>query len=206
MSTRPNPRRRDAIAKAAAIENAAVDLVLAHGYDAVTVEMICAVAGVSQRTFFNHFKTKDLALIGTEAPSIDRDAARSFVDSRGPLLIEATQLIRLDAGSMTDDPALMARRIRAVSTNPALMARQMERLAFIEREMSEIIELRLRTQYPAEDHADIREQAQIITHLLAGLMRYLGQSWARQVQQDVTPHVDPLAITEALHLALKKLG
>ena len=35
MSTSP-PRRRDAIEKTAAIETAAVDLVLKHGYDDVT--------------------------------------------------------------------------------------------------------------------------------------------------------------------------
>ena len=206
MSTSPSPRRRDPGAKAAALEAAAVDLVLEHGYEAVTVDMICARAGVSQRTFFNHFKTKDMALIGPGAPTVDERAARAFIVSTGPLLREATQLIRIDAGAMASDPGLLARRIRAVGTNPILMARQMERLASIEHELREIIQLRLQTQYPDEAPDDLADQADIITHLLAGVMRYIGQSWARDVERGAAPAIDPTAIGHALDRAVRKLG
>lgn len=206
MSTPTGPRRRDAVAKAAAIEAAAVDLVLEHGYDAVTVDMICARAGVSQRTFFNHFKTKDSALLGPGAPSVDQRAAREFVVSTGPLLQEATGLIRIDAGAMAEDPRLLARRIRAVATTPVLMARQMERLTSIENEIREIIELRLRTQYADEPASELAEQAEIITHLLAGVMRHVGQSWARQVEQGGAPLIDPAAIAASLGAAVRKLA
>jgi AcrR family transcriptional regulator len=206
MSESPPPRRRDAVAKAAAIETAAVDLVLEHGYEAVTVDMICARAGVSQRTFFNHFKTKDMALIGPGAPAVDERAARAFIVSTGPLLREAVQLVRIDAGAMASDPRLLARRIRAVGTNPVLMARQMERLAAIEHELREIIQLRLQTQYPEEAADDLAEQADIVTHVLAGVMRYIGQSWARQVESGAAPAIDPAAIGDALDRAVRKLG
>ena len=206
MSESPPPRRRDAVAKAAAIEEAAVDLVLENGYEAVTVDMICARAGVSQRTFFNHFKTKDMAVIGPGAPTVDERAARAFIVSTGPLLREATQLIRIDAGAMATDPGLLARRIRAVGTNPVLMARQMERLSAIENELREIIELRLRTQYPEEATADLADQADIVTHVLAGVMRYIGQSWARQVERGAAPAIDPAAIADALDRTVRKLG
>ena len=206
MSTPDQPRRRDAVAKGAAIEAAAVDLVLEHGYDEVTVDMLCARAGVSQRTFFNHFKTKDLALIGRGAPTIDERAARAFIVSTGPLLQEATALIRIDAGAMATDPGLLARRIQAVGTTPILMAKQMERLAAIEEEMREIILLRLTTQYASESVADLAEQAEIITHVLAGVMRYIGQSWARQVAEGGAPVIDPSTISSSLGRALRKLG
>lgn len=206
MSTTPAPRRRDAIAKATAIENAAVDLVLEHGYDAVTVDMICARAGVSQRTFFNHFKTKELALIGADAPTIDGPAARAFITSTGPLLVEAARLIQIDAGGMSHDPTLIARRIRAVGENPALMARQMERISAVEEDLTEIIRQRLHTQHPDEDAGALGEQALVITHLLAGAMRYIGQSWVRQVQLGETPRIDPADIGETLQQAIAKLG
>ena len=106
---------------------------------------------------------------------------------------------------MADDPGLLARRIRAVATNPARMARQMERLEAIEAEMREIVGLRLRTQYPDEPEADLGEQAEIITHVLAGVMRYIGQSWARQVEAGGAPTIDPLTIGSALTAALHKL-
>ena len=205
MSTPARPRRRDAVAKAAAIEAAAVDLVLEHGYDAVTVHMICARAGVSQRTFFNHFKTKDLAVLGAGGPRIDERAARAFLVSTGPLLQEATALIRVDAGAMAEDPGLIARRIRAVGADPVLMAKQMERLTVIEQDLREIIELRLVTQYPDEPRDVLAEQAEIITHLLAGVMRYIGQTWARQAENGDAPLVDPTRIGEALGGALGKI-
>lgn len=43
----------------------AIDLFLAHGYDAVTVEQIADEAGISRRTFHRYFPSKDAVL--TEA-------------------------------------------------------------------------------------------------------------------------------------------
>ncbi len=47
----------------ARLRNAALDLFLAQGYDATTVDQIAAAAGVSQMTFFRHFPTKESALM-----------------------------------------------------------------------------------------------------------------------------------------------
>lgn len=58
------------------IERHTVALVQEHGLDHVTVEMICEMSHISQRTFFNYFKTKDEALIGTQAPRIHERLAR----------------------------------------------------------------------------------------------------------------------------------
>jgi AcrR family transcriptional regulator len=136
MSTEPGSRRRGAAETTAAIERAAIDLVTEHGYDQVTVDMICHAAGISQRTFFNHFKTKDAALLGTDAPSIDQQAAREFIVSDGPLLAGAVGLIRIEPDRLPADPLLLLRRITAVSQNPVLLARQMERLAYSRRAFS----------------------------------------------------------------------
>lgn len=206
MSTPPPVRRRDAVEKSARIERAAIDLVLEHGYDAVTVDMICELAGVSQRTFFNHFKTKDLALIGPVGPTIDQRAAREYVVSKGPLLSGAIELIRLEPGQMAEDPSLVARRIQVVGSNPALMVRQMDRLAVIEGELKEIIQLRLRTQWPDEDALELATQAELITHLLAGVMRYIGTSWADAVRRGKAPMIDPDAIRSVVESTIRKLG
>jgi len=45
-----------------ALYEAAIALFVEHGFDAVTVERIVAAAGVSRRTFFLHFPTKDAVL------------------------------------------------------------------------------------------------------------------------------------------------
>jgi AcrR family transcriptional regulator len=214
MSTAPGvgPRRRGAAETTAAIERAAVELVLEHGYDLVTVDMICEAAGVSQRTFFNHFKTKDAALLGVDLPTIDERAAREFIVSDGPLLAEAVGLIRIDPSRLPSDPGLMAERFRAISTHPALLARQMERLAAIEGELREIIALRLRQQSSADgadaaSAADLDAQAELITHMLAGVMRYVGMDWARRMRHGLDPQPpDGRAFRETLAAALRRLG
>jgi AcrR family transcriptional regulator len=190
--------------KAAAIERAATDLVLEHGYDAVTVDMVCRLAGVSQRTFFNHFKTKDAALLGAQKPEVDERAAREFIVSTGPLLAEAAQLIRVDPGTLGDDPVQLARRIRAVGSSPALRARQMERIQALEGEVSDIILLRLRNRHPDEDEADLRDQADLAAHLVTGLMRFVAHSWTKQADSGEVPVTDPSAISGLLTRLLEK--
>ncbi|MFC9917337.1 TetR/AcrR family transcriptional regulator [Agromyces binzhouensis] len=211
MSTEPGSRRRGVAETTAAIERAAIDLVDEHGYDQVTVDMICHAAGISQRTFFNHFKTKDAALLGTDEPVIDQQAAREFIVSDGPLLAEAAGLVRIEPGSLPADPTLLVRRITAVSQNPALLARQMERLAAIEAELRQILELRLRQDALRDgadeaELADLPEQAEIITHLLAGLMRYVGLSWARRAADDPAGPIDAGRLGERLERVIGKLG
>ncbi|MCP2164004.1 TetR/AcrR family transcriptional regulator [Goodfellowiella coeruleoviolacea] len=56
-------RERKKLATRAALRHAAVTLYRQHGPDSVTVEDICAAAGVSPRTFFNYFETKDEAVL-----------------------------------------------------------------------------------------------------------------------------------------------
>ncbi|GAA1062345.1 TetR/AcrR family transcriptional regulator [Agromyces bracchium] len=211
MSTEPGTRRRGVAETTAAIESAAIDLVIEHGYDQVTVDMICQAAGISQRTFFNHFKTKDAALLGTDEPAIDQQAAREFIVSDGPLLAEAAGLVRIEPDRLPADPSLIVRRIDAVSQNPMLLARQMERLTAIEDELRQIIALRLRQdaiKAGADDAelADLPEQAEIITHLLAGLMRYVGLSWARRAGDGTPPPIDAGHLTERLGRVIRKLG
>ncbi|KQS72163.1 hypothetical protein ASG41_19090 [Modestobacter sp. Leaf380] len=63
MAAVPTPvreqQRRDSWA---AVQAAALALVSERGFDAVTVDDVAAAAGVSRRTFFNHFPTKAAAL------------------------------------------------------------------------------------------------------------------------------------------------
>src|SRR5699024_12339936 len=47
-----------------AMHRAALELVHEHGLSGVTVEAIAQRAGVSTRTFFNHWTTKESAIIG----------------------------------------------------------------------------------------------------------------------------------------------
>ncbi|MCI9887996.1 TetR family transcriptional regulator [Micrococcales bacterium 31B] len=210
MST-PPPRRRDAIASSDAIERAATDLVYEIGLEAVTVDMICARAAISKRTFFNHFKNKEAAVLGQSAPTLNERAAREFIASTGPLLLEAARLIDVNPGAAETDPELLHRRMVIVARNHPLMAQQMARLAALAPELREIIYLRLKTQSVASSptqqaDGDLREQAELITHLLTGLLNYVGSSWARQIELGAPPVTDPAAIGTLLQTTLSTLA
>jgi AcrR family transcriptional regulator len=180
MSRTDAPRARSSAATsrgtatARRIEASAVALVLQHGYDATTVDMICADAGISQRTFFNHFATKDAAVIGTDVPRLDESRVRAFIAATGPhLLADAAELIALPGLDGTMDPQLMRLRMKAITSSAELMQRQLERFASIEAELAEVIEYRLaRLSTPDESAAEVREQSRLTAHLLAGILRY----------------------------------
>lgn len=154
------------------IERNAVELAAEHGFDAVTVDMICAASGVSQRTFFNHFATKDAAVLGRELPTIDAERARDFASSTGSLLSEAVALVSVLPGA-GDDAELGALRMRVVSSTPALFLRQMQRFEPIRAEISGLIEQRMRRSAPAgETPAETRDRADLVAQMAAGALLF----------------------------------
>jgi AcrR family transcriptional regulator len=62
------------------IANAAMDLFSARGVESVKVDEICAAADIAQKTFFNHFPTKQ---------HLVREIAESLVDALLAILAEA---------------------------------------------------------------------------------------------------------------------
>ncbi|MEJ5920125.1 TetR/AcrR family transcriptional regulator [Corynebacterium sp. H78] len=64
------------------IEDAATELVVKRGYDNVTLDDICAVVGISRRTFFNYFDSKELAVFGPGLLIFTDDDAREFQSVR----------------------------------------------------------------------------------------------------------------------------
>nr|BFF17902.1 hypothetical protein GCM10025730_14230 [Promicromonospora thailandica] len=88
-------RERKKRARRLALIDAAQHLVTEHGLDAVTVEMISARAGVSPRTFFNYFESKDDAVLGADDGGLPEDVVGTFVDGgpTGRLLSDVQSLV-----------------------------------------------------------------------------------------------------------------
>lgn len=78
----------------AALIEAALTLIAEHGLEHVTVDEIASSAGVSSRTFFNYFPTKEDAVTGFGDAGIDR-VCRSIREA--PVEVSALTAFRLAA-------------------------------------------------------------------------------------------------------------
>lgn len=120
-------RERKKRARREALIDATHRLVAEHGLDAVTVDAICAEAGVSTRTFFNYFESKDDAVLGIEPWSLDPGVAEAFAAGgpTGRLVPDLEVLI----AAMLEHPMIRHERLACVMElarhEPRLLVRQM---------------------------------------------------------------------------------
>ncbi|MFJ8544087.1 TetR/AcrR family transcriptional regulator [Streptomyces sp. NPDC093586] len=130
-------RERKKRATRAALAEAAVRLAAEHGADKVTVEAISAAAGVSVRTFFNYFDSREDAFFVIDADAgarmrravLDAPAALSPLEAlreaMAAELAEAEQqheLWRLHAEVLHASPHLLARGVGAHMAAEAALA------------------------------------------------------------------------------------
>lgn len=127
-----------------ALARAALRLAERLGPDGVTVEAIAERAGVSPRTFFNYFSSKDDAIAGVSAdePSelLEHLVARPESEDPGDALRQA---LRTTASSLEGQAADWAARNRLVQRFPQLAVRRAARLTEVERSVVEEVARRM---------------------------------------------------------------
>ncbi len=125
-------RERKRIETRQRLADAALDLVLRDGLDAVTVEQISDRAGVSRRTFFNYFDSKDDALLVTSGFELTEEMlaqhAVRYADTPviecvvGLMFVVSSHVIRDSSASMQRG-MIISRYPHLVQKQQALMAR-----------------------------------------------------------------------------------
>ena len=153
----------------AAVERIALDLALEHGYDAVTVEMICDAALVSMSTFFNYFGSKDRAVLGPEPQPLDGQRLAAFAAGHGDAL---SDLLRLLVADWPVDPAereLILKRLDLTERTPALRAAHIARLD----RASEQVEQAALRRLGRERATDTTERAKMLVSLSHAAMHWM---------------------------------
>ncbi len=123
--TRPaGLRERKKLATRTALADAALRLCVERGLDGVTVEQVAHDAGVSLRTFFNYFSSKEEAVVAGDVATAeafvrafaDRPAAEPVLEALRQALVE-TVPARIDR--------VKVEQLRALRRTPSLLPHQM---------------------------------------------------------------------------------
>lgn len=130
-------RERKKAETRAALQETAMRLADEQGPDRVTVEEVAAAVGVSPRTFFNYFPSKDDAIIGmpstAASPLLNELKARPAEE---PPLVALRETVRTVVGQLQDDPDRWALRTRLARRHPTLGARFSARMTELEQQLA----------------------------------------------------------------------
>lgn len=179
-------RERKRVATRAAITDTARSLVAKHGFAGFTIEQLCAQVGISRRTFFNYFPSKEDALIGRQEDGFPDNLVEEFVQAGqrpGPEAAVAGLSPRLiddlvELACRTAEQTALTRDeygqlMTAIAKDPALLAKLIGSSGTREREFTELIAARERI-----DPDDPR--AVMATVVFTAVTRRTGQEYFSQ--------------------------
>jgi AcrR family transcriptional regulator len=163
-------RRKEEIRQV--LSQAAIRLFLEQGFDATTIDEIVAPLGVSRRTFFRHFATKeDLVFVWYEDLTkglVAECAARPASETAYQAVCGALRsLLHL----YDDNPLWSKQMMKLASETPALIGKSLEKRAMWERALAAVVVDRLQ-EGPMRDH-----YARIIAGAAVNAFAIAAEAW-----------------------------
>jgi AcrR family transcriptional regulator len=195
-------RARKQRATREAIHRIAVERALAAGPTNVTAAEISEEAGVSARTFFNYFPTKEDAMLGFHEDLPTDDELAEFAESSEPdLMSELVHLMRNVFSSSPTDHDIMRDRRELVRQHPELLQRQMARVFSIEQRIIPAVAERMRNHPSFRGLSDPAAAAQTLVLLATTTIRIA----IRNVTQSPELHSTDADESRALEASLSTL-
>lgn len=156
-----------------ALRSATLELALARGLDDVKVDEIAQRAGVSTRTFFNYFDTKeDAALLELFLMSDEELSAFATSEGRGGAWRDLSLLFVADVDrAERDDGRNLSRYLQLHAGHPALAARQLAFFASFLDRLTEAVAARLGSRPQTRLRAEVMAGS-CITAVRVGLDRW----------------------------------
>jgi AcrR family transcriptional regulator len=154
------------------IADAAIRLFIENGYEATTLDEIAAAAGISRRTFFYYFKSKDDILLSMQSSLGDMlaSALRNVPPGKRPVDAVRDAVIEVCAPYPAEDMIVIDRLMRS---SAAVRARK--QASYIEHERT--LFAALRERWPAPE----RETAlRIVAMLSIGALRLSLDAFNRE--------------------------
>ena len=125
------------------IEDAATELVDKHSFSEVTIEEICELAGISRRTFFNYFDSKESAVLGAPSADFTKDMRERFLHEPTTNILDLVlNLVEKHMEGYQVEPTILERRKR-IANDPDAAAASISRKRAKSFELIRLIEKRL---------------------------------------------------------------
>ncbi|MBK1838165.1 TetR family transcriptional regulator [Azospirillum sp. YIM B02556] len=154
------------------ITDAGLRLFIEKGYDAATIDEIAAAAGISRRTFFYYFKSKDEILLSLQSgmgEMIADEVRRAPPDAR-PLDAIRDAVVKVCASIHTDDMIAIDRLMRS---SEAVQARK--QASYVQHEETLFAALRERWPDPARSTG-----LRLVAMLAIGATRLSSDMFSRE--------------------------
>lgn len=160
------------------IRDAALRLFTRQGSAATTVEQIAEAAGVSERTFFRYFRTKESAAVPSPASyrellSDFADGVHTVAEARTALVDLLTELHRRQAG---EELELLQLSFTLFGTDPGIR----NELAVQEMEMEKDLFTEFSTRIPVAEHLALR----LLINTTLAADRTVWIHWTRSGEHD----------------------
>lgn len=191
----------------ARIEAAAVELVLRDGPDAATVDAISDRAGISPRTFFNYFDSKDSAILGIQPDGGDElvleERLAAGHEGEDPVVV----LVGVVAGVLRTGSGAGSRlrrdREAIIRRHPEILGSQLASLSARKTRLLEYAARILSGDVRFPDDADADARAGIVLAMCVAAVKAAFDEWARSAAP-VDPQIEERAVA-LIHTTLRSL-
>ncbi|MCY9784275.1 TetR/AcrR family transcriptional regulator [Nocardiopsis sp. EMB25] len=161
----------------AEITDIAMGLFLSKGFDATTIDDIASASGISRRSFFRYFGTKEDIVLGdlTQEGEEARRALEERPDSEPPWA--ALRNVLLSVTGESRDRERMLKVTRMMYETPSLRSRCIEKHLQWQTQMTPEVRRRLARGHTDGPWLDVRAQSLVACAIAC--LDVAGEAWAR---------------------------